>query len=145
MRRIIGVCLISALILVSCQKKEEQISQIQQEPPQDQSVSKLQTTTKQQEEDAKPQQMAAVDGKSIFMSKGCGACHQENTDTVGPSIKKIASVYAGDKQKLLSFLKGDSKPIVDPAKESIMRPQVEVTKKLSSQELEALADFIIKH
>lgn len=155
MKKIIGVSLISAMLIMSCQKKEEQSVQTSQpqtqnmetQPAQQQQTEVAQTQkteTTQEKKETQPQP-ASTDGKSIFISKGCGACHQENADTVGPSLKKIASVYAGDKAKLTAFLKGEGKAIVDPAKEAIMKPQIEITKKLSSQELEALADFIIKH
>lgn len=126
-------------------QNQQQVSQQPQQQRSDEPKVNTDQQPKQQEEKPKTQQVAVADGKSIFMSKGCGACHQENADAVGPSLKKIASVYAGDKAKLVSFLKGEAKPVVDPAKEAIMKPQLEITKKLSSQELEALADFIIKH
>lgn len=131
------------------QPKEDATQQQQQQQPEAQQPKKessqQQPQPKQSEEKTKPQQTALADGKSIFTSKGCGACHQENNEAVGPSLKKIASVYAGDKAKLTAFLKGEGKPIVDPTKEAIMKPQLEITKKLNSQELEALVDFILKH
>ena len=87
----------------------------------------------------------AADGGQIFQTKGCTACHQAAVDTVGPSLKKIAQAYAGKKEDLVKFLKGQGKSIVDPGKFAIMQPQLNTTKALSDKELEALADFILSH
>ncbi len=87
----------------------------------------------------------AADGKTIFQSKGCASCHNPTADTVGPSLKKIAAAYKGKEDKLIEFLKGHGKAIVDPAKFPIMMPQLNTTKKLSDEELKALADFILSH
>jgi cytochrome c len=87
----------------------------------------------------------AADGAAIFKSKGCASCHQPTNDTVGPSLKKIAVAYAGKKEELVKFLKGEAKAIVDPAKEAIMRPQLTMIKNLPKEQLEALADFILQH
>ena len=85
----------------------------------------------------------AADGASIFKAKGCASCHQPNADTVGPSLKKIAQAYAGKKDQLVKFLKGQAQPIVDPAKFAIMKPQLTMLKGLSDEELSALADYIL--
>ncbi len=85
----------------------------------------------------------AADGQQIFQSKGCAACHQASVDTVGPSLKKIANAYAGKKEELVKFLKGEGKAIVDPAKFAVMQPQLNTTKALSDKELNALADYIL--
>ncbi|NPA17435.1 c-type cytochrome [Persephonella sp.] len=87
----------------------------------------------------------AVDGGALFKSKGCAACHQANVDTVGPSLKKIAQAYKGKEAELIKFLKGEAKPIVDPAKFGIMKPQLNATKNMSDEELKAMAEFMMKH
>jgi cytochrome c len=46
---------------------------------------------------------------------------------------------------LVKFLSGEGKAIVDPAKETVMKPNLEITKKLSKEEKEALVEFILKH
>lgn len=174
MKKIVGVSLLSAVLIFSCQKKEEsQTTQTQQESvkevitqpqqqiqqpesqpaepqqlsqqPESQPAPKPDQQQVSKEKTAEPVKTASIDGKSIFTSKGCVACHQENADAVGPSLKKIAAAYNSDKAKLTAFLKGEGKAIVDPTKEAIMKPQIEVTKKLSKEELDALADFILKH
>jgi len=87
----------------------------------------------------------AADGKTIFQSKGCTACHQATADTVGPSLKKIAAAYAGKEADLIKYLKGEGKAIVDPAKEAIMKPQIYTTKALKDDERKALSEFILSH
>jgi len=87
----------------------------------------------------------AADGKALFQSKGCTACHQPAADTVGPSLKKIAAAYAGKEAELIKFLKGEGKAIVDPAKEAVMKPQINITKALKDDERKALAEFILSH
>ncbi len=87
----------------------------------------------------------AADGGALFKSKGCASCHQASVDTVGPSLKKIAQAYKGKEDHLIKFLKGQEKPIVDPPKFGIMKPQLNTTKNMSDDELKALAEFILKH
>ncbi|RUM50319.1 MAG: cytochrome C552 [Hydrogenothermus sp.] len=87
----------------------------------------------------------AGNGQAIFQQNGCAGCHQPAVDTVGPSLKKIAQVYAGRKDELVAFLKGVTKPKVDPAKAPMMMPQLNRTKSLPQDKLEALADYILSH
>ena len=87
----------------------------------------------------------AADGGALFKSKGCSACHQASVKTVGPSLKQIAQAYKGKEGDLIKFLKGEAKPIVDPAKFGIMKPQLNTTKAMSDEELKALAEFIVSH
>ena len=87
----------------------------------------------------------AADGGALFKSKGCGACHQASVKTVGPSLKQIAQAYKGKEGDLIKFLKGEAKPIVDPAKFGIMKPQLNTTKAMSDDELKAMAEFMLGH
>jgi cytochrome c len=87
----------------------------------------------------------AADGKALFQQKGCTACHQADKDTVGPALKKIAAAYAGKEADLIKFLKGQGKSIVDPAKEAVMKPNLNTTKAMKDDELKTLAQFIISH
>ena len=91
-------------------------------------------------EDKKP-----IDGKALFQSKGCSACHQVDKDSVGPSLKKIADVYKEKEADLIKFLKGEGKAIVDPAKEAIMKPQINTTKSMKDDELKALVKYILSN
>ena len=86
---------------------------------------------------------ADVDGKALFTSNGCIACHQMDKKTVGPAVKDIAAAYAGKKDQLIKFLKGEGKAIVDPAQFAVMQPNLNTTKNLSDAELSALADYIL--
>lgn len=149
MKKIVGVALLSTLVLMSCQKKEE-VSSTQAPQAQAPVTEERKATPEidQMSVEEKPTQESAkkaIDGKALFASKGCSSCHQENTDTVGPSLKKIASAYQSDRAKLTAFLKGEDKPIVDPSKEAIMKPQIEITKKMPQEELNAVVDYILKH
>jgi cytochrome c551/c552 len=158
---LMAALLSSTIALTACQKKEETPATGEaQSAPQQQAQQPQQATETKQEvkEETKPQEQkpeaqkeekkqesAKVDGEAIFKSKGCTACHQPNADTVGPGLNKIASTYKGNKDGLIKFLSGEGKAIVDPAKEAVMKPNLEITKKLSKEEKEALAEFILKH
>jgi cytochrome c551/c552 len=123
------------------QQKQEVAEETQnQENTEENTQEETTQTSNQQEETA---QEAKVDGQQIFQSKGCTACHNPNVDTVGPSLKKIAEAYKGKKDELIAFLKGEHPAIVDPAKEAIMKPQINTTKALPDDQLEALADYIL--
>jgi len=121
----------------------------EQQPKEQKSSEK--TSPKQAEkqvtkkEEKKAESVAKVDGKALFTTKGCTACHQEAADTVGPALKKIATAYAGKEADLIKFLKGEGKAIVDPTKFAVMQPQLNTTKALSDEERKALAEFILSH
>jgi len=86
----------------------------------------------------------AGEGEALFKSKGCAGCHQPDKDTVGPSLKKIAQAYQSVEQ-LVKYLKGEAQPIVDPAKASMMNPQLNALKGLSEEQLKAIAEYILSH
>jgi len=93
---------------------------------------------------------ANPNGKNIFNSKGCAACHQPNSDVVGPSLKQIASVYKGNLGELIKFLKGEGSPKLSTGKfagqyETIMKPQLNQIKSLTPKELKDLAEFILSN
>lgn len=82
-------------------------------------------------------------GKQIFEGKGqCLSCHKPNQKGIGPSIIEIATIYKDQGADMVDFLKGTSKPIVDPSQFALMRANLEITKKMSDQELEALTDYM---
>ena len=88
---------------------------------------------------------STISGEDLFASTGCVACHQADTKTVGPALTDISAAYADNKEGLTTFLAGEGTPIVDPAQEAVMAPQVEITKALSDEERTALAEFILSH
>ena len=82
----------------------------------------------------------------LFEQRGCGACHDrtkdQTIDGLGPSLKQIAEAYKGHEGDLTSFLKCESKPLVDETRFSIMHAQVVKVKHMSESELKALEKFI---
>lgn len=91
-----------------------------------------------------------ANGKGIFNSKGCTACHQVEADGVGPSLKNISQAYKGQQKELIQFLKGEGKPKLEKGKfagqyETIMKLQISQTKTLSEKDLKELTNFILSH
>ncbi|WP_457635876.1 c-type cytochrome [Persephonella sp.] len=131
----------TAIIFIGCQEKKEETGGSHK-------IEKQQTVQIEQEQN-KPETMGKkavnLNGEALFKAKGCSACHQPEKESVGPSLSKISQVYSKDKSKLISFLKGEGKPIVDPQKFGIMSPQLSATKDMSDKELSALADYILKY
>jgi cytochrome c len=82
-------------------------------------------------------------GEKLFKEKNCNVCHQLDTKLVGPSMKEISKAYAGNNEKLNSFLKGNSKSIIDPAQHAIMEPQIAITKAMSEAERVAIVEYIL--
>ncbi len=157
--------LCAVVVLSSCKQKQEvvetekttqQTEQVQTEEKVERPLKEEVKELKKEEEKAAEIQpteerveekvvTSSIDGEMIFKSKGCQVCHHPEIDTTGPSLKKIAEYYRGKKDKLIAFFRGESDPIVDPAKFTIMKPQIHITKKLSDEELSALSEFILKH
>ncbi len=82
-------------------------------------------------------------GQEIFEAKGCAICHKSDIDTIGPSLKTIASHYLGKERDLLSYLKGQGTPIIDPARASVMDPQLIKIRSLFEDEMKALAEYMV--
>lgn len=82
-------------------------------------------------------------GQELFESNNCMACHQLNTKVIGPSIADIAKIYKEKKGNLISFLKGEAPAIVDPEQYPSMQVNLEITKKMSDLELQALEKYIL--
>ena len=87
---------------------------------------------------------AVKEGAEFYKTSGCVACHQVDKKLVGPSILDIAAAYA-DEATLTAFLKGESAAIVDPAQAALMTPQVEITKKMSAEDLQVIVSYIMGH
>ncbi|MFB9078024.1 c-type cytochrome [Flavobacterium procerum] len=85
-------------------------------------------------------------GKEIFEGRGnCTACHQADQKIIGPSIKEIAKIYKDKNGDMVSFLKGNAKPIVDPSQFSVMETNFAITKEMSDEELKAIETYINSH
>lgn len=82
-------------------------------------------------------------GKEIFNGKGqCLSCHKPSQKVIGPSIIEIAQIYQGQGADMVNFLKGNAEPIVDPSQFVLMKTNLEITKKMTDEELQAIADYM---
>lgn len=130
-----SITLVIALILTSCggDKKVDKFGN---------PVSDEKTTT----ETAKPdtsQFPLAEKGKEIFEGKGtCATCHKPDIKLVGPSIIDIAKIYKEKNANMVTFLKGEGEPIVDPTQYEVMKANFALTKTFSDEELQSLEQYI---
>lgn len=117
------VLLVCLLVLISC-KKESEATFGQPNP------SEVSQT---------PEEL----GKSIFEGKGnCVACHRIDEKLVGPSVQDMAAIYKAQNGDLVSFLKEDAEPIIDPSQYEVMKTNLALTKEMSDQELKGLEAYI---
>lgn len=93
--------------------------------------------------DASAENQMAKKGQEIFESYGCAVCHKKDVDTIGPSLQTIAKAYLGKETTLVSYLRGQSAPIVEPERAPVMNPQLVKVKSLFDEDMEALATYII--
>lgn len=115
--------LFAVLTLVSCKKESQE------------SFGKPETTTEVQ----KPEDL----GKEIFEGKGtCINCHKVDEKLIGPSIQDIAKIYKEKNGNMISFLKGEGEPIVDPTQYEVMKANFALTKTFSEEELKALEGYV---
>ncbi len=85
----------------------------------------------------------AISGQELFEGKGtCTACHLPDQKVIGPSITEIAKIYKEKKGSIVSFLKEEADPIVDPSQYETMKTNFAITKLMSDEELKALEDYI---
>jgi cytochrome c len=82
-------------------------------------------------------------GKELFEGKGnCVACHLKDQKVIGPSIQDIAKFYQAQNASIISFLKEEAKPIVDPSQYEVMKTNFAITKMMSEKELQAIEAYI---
>ncbi|QOG03203.1 c-type cytochrome [Flavobacterium sp. MDT1-60] len=82
-------------------------------------------------------------GKDIFEGRGnCVSCHQVDQKIIGPSIQEIGKTYKDKKGDIITFLKGNADPIVDPSQFSVMKTNFPVTQAMSDEELKAIEAYI---
>jgi len=85
-------------------------------------------------------------GATIFAGKGtCATCHKPDTKLIGPSLQEIAKIYKEKNADMVTFLKGEGKPIVDPSQFEVMKANFALTKTFSDEELKALETYIYSH
>ena len=82
-------------------------------------------------------------GKSIFKEKGCVLCHKSDVDTIGPSLKTIATGYTGKMSALITYLQGQGAAVIDPARASVMNPQLVKIRTLAEEDIRAIAEHIM--
>ena len=114
------------LALASCKKEESKV------------VEPLYPTTT--EEIA---QTPAALGEEIFNGKGnCVSCHQVNKKAIGPSLQDIAKIYKDKGADMVTFLKGEGEPIVDPSQYEVMKANFVITKAMTDEELKGLEAYV---
>ena len=85
-------------------------------------------------------------GKEIFEGKGmCATCHKADVATSGPSIKDISKIYTDKKASISLFLQGETDPIVDPSQYEIMKANLEITKTMTNEEVQALEAYMLSN
>ncbi|MFH6992921.1 c-type cytochrome [Flavobacterium sp. FlaQc-48] len=85
-------------------------------------------------------------GKQIFEGQGnCVSCHQPDQKVIGPSLQEIAKTYKDKKGDIVTFLKGNADPIVDPSQFAVMKTNFPITQAMSDEELKALETYIYSH
>lgn len=119
----------------SSPKEEQKSVQVEKAPE-----SKPKTVVKKNTETSSE---TAGRGEKLFNDNGCMVCHQLNTKMVGPSLRDISAAYAGNKEGLTAFLRGNGDAIVDPGQEALMEPQIPITQAMSDEELSAVVDYIL--
>lgn len=81
-------------------------------------------------------------GEQLFNGKGnCASCHQVDVKSIGPSVQEIAKIYKDKNSDMISFLRGESDPIVDPSQFEVMKANFAITRAMSEEELKALEAY----
>lgn len=125
------IFLLAVLALVSCKKESEESF------GKPEATNETATATKTEAQ--KPEDL----GAEIFHGKGaCVACHKPDVKLVGPSLQDIAKIYKDKNGDIVTFLKGEGEAIVDPTQYAVMKPNLELTKTFSDEELKALEAYI---
>jgi cytochrome c len=82
-------------------------------------------------------------GKEIFEGKGtCATCHKPDVKLIGPSVQDIAKIYKEKNANIITFLKGEGEPIVDPTQYEVMKANFALTKTFSDEELQQLEAYV---
>lgn len=85
-------------------------------------------------------------GNRLFSEKTCIKCHDVNQIKKGPSVKEIMAVYREKNGNIVSFLKGNAKPIVDTTSSQVAIMQENIDgflKDISDEELNSLAVYMM--
>jgi cytochrome c len=121
-----------AFLAFSCKKQEAEPSGKQVEP--EATVSEGMPVEVQT-----PEQL----GETLFKGKGaCISCHKTDVKLIGPSLQDIAKIYKEKNGNIVTFLKGESEPIVDPSQYALMQPSIVLTKTMTDEELKAFEAYL---
>jgi len=124
------VFLVAVLVLTSCKKESQE------------SFGKPENTTEATTENQKLEEL----GATLFAGKGaCVACHKPDIKVVGPSLQDIAKIYKEKNGDMVTFLKGEGEPIVDPTQYAVMKANFAITKTFTEEELKALEAYVYSH
>ncbi len=85
-------------------------------------------------------------GNRLFSEKTCITCHDIHKPKVGPSVKSIMKIYKENGGDIVTFLKGEAKPIVDTTASQvlIMRANIDgFLKNISDEELKTIATYMM--
>ena len=130
----LAVLILGASVLFSCGKKEEKKTEETKESP------KKEVTQIEKKVEEK-----VLTGKELFRKMNCQTCHSVERVKVGPPLKEIARVYKGHKDELIAFLQGKRPNKIDMGETAhIMHLQVKTTMQMPKEQLEKLADYILK-
>lgn len=125
-----------ALVFASCGDKK---------PKEDFSKSAEEVTKETVVEEIAENPLVA-EGKTIFEGKGtCTACHKPDVKVVGPSLADISKIYKEQNASIVSFLKEEGKPLVDPSQYEVMKANFAITKAMSDDELKALEAYVLSY
>ena len=133
-KTVLPIVLAGILTLVSCKKDGSE-----------ESFGKPETTTETTTETEKTSEVQKPEdlGKELFNGKGaCIACHKPDVKLVGPSLQDIAKIYKDKNGDMVTFLKGEGEPIVDPTQYAVMKANFAITKTFSDEELKALEAYV---
>lgn len=84
-------------------------------------------------------------GLILFQENNCAACHQPDQKVIGPSLQEIANLYKKENGSIVSFLKEETDPIVDPKMYESMKINLQITKTMTDEELESLELYFLSH
>lgn len=135
MKKVLFTLFITGTVLVSCGKKEKPAESPAPAP------AEVATPAPVAEVSAEEKAFLAVVEK-IDPANKCIVCHHATNTGVGPSYTDVAKVYKEKNGNLVKFLKGEAEAIVLPERFAEMKGNLEVTKKLSGEDLDAIAKYI---
>lgn len=128
------------LSVLSCKKEHSEEASAPETTATETTIeTTTETTTEAATEVQKPEDL----GLTLFNGKGaCIACHKTDVKVVGPSLQDIAKIYKEKNGDMVTFLKGEGKPIVDPSQYEVMKANFAITKAMTDEELKALEAYV---